>query len=219
MSLREKPRLRLLLLLTGALLTAAGLALALIQTPSSRDVAAPDPRTFAGLVVVSQERFHEEAEPPNPPRRDPAMADPVELHVPALGVRVPVTRISASGGVLVPPSDPQTVGWWSAGARPGERFGSVLITGHTVSSGGGAFDDLATLRAGDKVAVGTSKGQIRYAVSAVAVYGKESLARRAPQIFDQSVPSRLVLVACDDWNGERYLSNAVVVAEPIGRSR
>ncbi len=94
----------------------------------------------------------------------------------------------------------------------------MLITGHTVSSGGGAFDNLATLRAGDTVAVGTRKGQIRYAVSGVTVYGKASLARRAPQIFDQSVPSRLVLVTCDDWNGEIYLSNAVVVADPIRRS-
>jgi hypothetical protein len=26
---------------------------------------------------------------------------------------------------------------------------------------------------------------------------------------------RLVLVTCEDWNGEVYLSNAVVIAEPV----
>jgi LPXTG-site transpeptidase (sortase) family protein len=201
------------------MLTAAGLALALSQTPSRRDVTVLDQPRVPGLVVVSHERFREKSEARNRLRRDPAMAAPATLRVPALGVHAPVINITASDGVLVPPNDPQMLGWWSAGAQPGERTGSVLITGHTVSSGGGAFDDLATLRAGNRLTVVTSKGQIRYAVSAVTVYGKASLARRAPQIFDQSVPSRLVLVTCDDWNGERYLSNAVVVADPSRRLR
>jgi LPXTG-site transpeptidase (sortase) family protein len=214
---QEKPRPRLLLLLTGAVVTAAGVALAFSQSPSSPDDEVLDSPNVPGLVVVQQERFREDTA--SRYRPDPARGPPVALHVPALGVHVPVINISASAGVLVPPSDPQMLGWWSAGARPGGRIGSVLITGHTVSSGGGAFDDLATLRAGDTVAVGTRKGLIRYAVSGVTVYGKASLARRAPEIFDQSVPSRLVLVTCDDWNGERYLSNAVVVADPIRRPR
>jgi hypothetical protein len=42
------------------------------------------------------------------------------------------------------------------------------------------------------------------------------LAKQAAQIFDQSVPGRLVLVTCEDWNGTTYLSNAVVIAKPIG---
>lgn len=213
--LGERPRGWLLLLLTGALVTAAGVALAFSQSPVSRDVTALDSPKVPGLVVVQRERFSEETDRRSRP--DPAKGPPIALHVPALGVHAPVINISASAGVLVPPSDPQTLGWWSAGARPGQRFGSVLITGHTWSSGDGAFDHLATIRAGDRVAVATSKGMIRYAVSAVTVYRKASLARRAPQIFDQSVPSRLVLVTCDDWNGVEYLSNAVVVADPIRR--
>jgi hypothetical protein len=35
-----------------------------------------------------------------------------------------------------------------------------------------------------------------------------------PQLFSQSGPGRLVLVTCEDWNGEVYLRNRVVVATP-----
>jgi hypothetical protein len=41
------------------------------------------------------------------------------------------------------------------------------------------------------------------------------LAKRAAQLFDQSVRGRLVLVTCEDWNGTVYLSNVVVVALPM----
>ena len=52
--------------------------------------------------------------------------------------------------VLVPPADPQRVGWWGEGAAPGER-GRALVAGHTVHTGGGALDDLETLEPGDRV--------------------------------------------------------------------
>jgi len=29
------------------------------------------------------------------------------------------------------------------------------------------------------------------------------------------VPGRLVLITCEDWDGERYLSNVVVTATPV----
>jgi LPXTG-site transpeptidase (sortase) family protein len=127
-----------------------------------------------------------------------------------------VLGIRASGGQLIPPSNPRLVGWWSDGARPGAAKGSAIITGHTVHTGGGAFDNLDRLRAGDSVKVTTAKGTISYAVVAVTTYRKRALAKQAAQIFDQSVPGRLVLVTCEDWNGTTYLSNAVVIAKPIG---
>jgi LPXTG-site transpeptidase (sortase) family protein len=117
---------------------------------------------------------------------------------------------------LIPPSNPRLVGWWSDGARPGATKGSAIITGHTVHTGGGAFDNLDRLRAGDSVKVATAKRTISYAVVAVTTYRKRALAKQAAQIFDQSVPGRLVLVTCEDWNGTTYLSNAVVIAKPIG---
>lgn len=146
-------------------------------------------------------------------RAHPHRGVPEWLVIPALDVNAPVVPIDAPGGVLLPPDDPQTLGWWRDGARPGSRRGSALVTGHTVSSGGGAFDDLETLRRGDTVRVRTATGSIGYEVSRITIYRKASLADHAARVFSQTVRGRLVLVTCEDWNGSTYLSNAVVVAE------
>lgn len=149
------------------------------------------------------------------PRPRPAPGVPLRLIVPSLHVDAPVIPIGAPGGVLLPPSDPQTLGWWSAGARPGAASGGALITGHTVHTGGGAFDDLDTMKPGEVVRVRTPRGVLDYAVSQVTVYRKSTLARDAGRIFSQEVPGRLVLITCEDWNGSGYDSNAVVIATRV----
>jgi sortase (surface protein transpeptidase) len=85
-----------------------------------------------------------------------------------------------------------------------------------VHDGPGALNHLEQLRRGDRVLVRTDQGRIRYVVRAVQIFTKGAVARRAEQLFDQSVPGRLVLVTCEDWDGERYLSNVVVTAVPTG---
>ena len=155
----------------------------------------------------------ESATPRPRPRPEPGV--PVRLVVPSLAVDAPVIPITAPGGVLLPPGDPQTLGWWRDGAQPGAAYGGALITGHTVHTGGGAFDDLETMREGQSVRVRTSRGLLEYAVSSVTVYRKSTLARDAGRIFSQTVPGRLVLITCEDWNGSGYDSNAVVVADPV----
>jgi LPXTG-site transpeptidase (sortase) family protein len=140
--------------------------------------------------------------------------DPIRVSVPSLGVSARVLGIRARGGTLIPPSNPRLVGWWSDGARPGAARGSAIITGHTVHTGGGAFDDLDQLTAGDAVAVTTGRRTINYVVASVTVYRKKALAKQAARVFDQTVPGRLVLVTCEDWDGTAYLSNAVVIANP-----
>ncbi len=117
---------------------------------------------------------------------------------------------------LVPPSDPQRLGWWADGAEPGAAAGSALITGHTVHDGGGALDHLEDLVRGDRVVVRTDTGTIRYDVRRIRVYSKGALAEHATSLFSQRVPGRLVLITCEDWDGERYLSNVVVTATPAG---
>jgi sortase (surface protein transpeptidase) len=82
-----------------------------------------------------------------------------------------------------------------------------------VHTGGGAFDNLAQLQPGDTIGVTTSRGHLGYRVTTVTTYRKQALAKNATQIFDQTVPGRLVLITCEDWNGKVYLSNAVVIAQ------
>ena len=147
------------------------------------------------------------------PVRDPATARPTRLVVPRLRVDAPVFPIGVTDGILLPPNDPQTLGWWDAGAKPGAVRGGALITGHTVHTGGGAFDDLETLHKGDAVRVRTVRGTIDYTVSGVTIYRKGRLARDAQRVFSQTGPGRLVLITCEDWNGTGYDSNAIVFAE------
>lgn len=134
--------------------------------------------------------------------------------IPALAVSAPVVPISAPGGSLVPPSSPSVIGWWSGGARPSARTGTAVLTGHTVHTGGGAFDDLNLLAPGERVRIDRGHRADRYVVTSVRIYRKASLANHAASVFDQSVTGRLALVTCEDWNGGEYLSNVVVLAEP-----
>lgn len=135
--------------------------------------------------------------------------------IPALRVQAEVVPVEAPNDTLVPPTDPQQLGWWADGARPGAKRGSALVTGHTVHGGGGALNHLEDLTRGDRVVVRTDRGRIVYRVAQVRVYSKGRLAQDAEQIFSQAVPGRLVLITCEEWDGSQYLSNVVVTAQPL----
>lgn len=145
-----------------------------------------------------------------------AAGRPLEVWVPRLKVRSPVVAISGQSGTLLPPDDAQILGWWQEGRGAGAENGSAVVTGHTVSTGGGAFDNLQKLVTGDRLRVRTAAGWITYAVERSKVYSVEQLAENAEDIFDRDGESRLVLITCSDFNGEVYLSNAVVFATAVG---
>jgi LPXTG-site transpeptidase (sortase) family protein len=207
---------------TTRVLLTAGLVLVVVgglawwfQAPAPSPVSAtdPTPAPASGTAPPGQEVV-EPVTLPRAKRVETEPGAPERLVVPALDIAAPVVPIAAPGGVLTPPSDPQTLGWWADGARPGAAQGSALVTGHTVHSGGGAMDDLEQLVTGDRVWMETDRGRIGYDVRRVSVLGKGELALRAEEIFDQEVPGRLVLITCEDWNGVEYLSNVVVTATP-----
>jgi hypothetical protein len=125
-------------------------------------------------------------------------------------IDAPVVELELTGTELVPPADPEVLGWW--GRPAGAKHGTTLLTGHTVHTGGGELDDLEDIPVGT---VGSLSG-VRYVVQAVLVIPKSALARRAPSLFCQDGPHRLVLVTCEDYDpatGE-YASNVVVTMKP-----
>jgi LPXTG-site transpeptidase (sortase) family protein len=140
--------------------------------------------------------------------------DGQRLRIPSLGIDAPVLPIPAEGSSLVPPSDPQTVGWWSDGARPGADRGTAILTGHTVSTGGGVFDDLEHMRPGQHVQILSPSQRLSLEVNSVTTYHKTRLAERSAEVFDQTTQGRVALVTCEDWNGAEYRSNVVVIATP-----
>lgn len=184
------------------------------RTLTPQTAAAPVPSAVSSSESPPSQVIVEAVPPPQEQRVETEPGAPERLEVPALGIDAPIVPIGAPGGVLTPPSDPLTLGWWADGAKPGAEFGSALVTGHTVSVGGGAMDDLEQLESGDRVWMGTDRGRIGYDVRTVVVLGKGELAERAQQLFDQEVTGRLVLITCEDWNGVEYLSNVVVTATP-----
>jgi LPXTG-site transpeptidase (sortase) family protein len=144
-----------------------------------------------------------------------AAGRPRQVVVPRLQVDSQVVPISGQSGSLLPPSDPQILGWWQEGRPVGSQHGSAVITGHTVHTGGGALDHLGELVVGDSVRVRTDAGWIRYVVQQTRIYSTAELARDAENVFRLGGTGRLVLITCDDWNGQSYDSNAVVVAAPV----
>ena len=197
----------------GLLLVLAG-ATVLLGSNGSRAGSGPVPASDETEAAPSYEvepitRIQQDASTP-----DPAAGRPTRIVVGGLGVDAPVVPIDLDGATLLPPADPQVIGWWSGGAKPGALHGAAVLTGHTVHTGGGAFDHLDTVRPGEPVSVRTALGTVRYQVEAITVYRRASLARHAARVFGQHGPGRLVLVTCDDWNGREYLSNAVVLATP-----
>ena len=139
---------------------------------------------------------------------------PEVVVVPALGVRALVSPIDSEDGALTPPTDPQRLGWWTGGARPGAGTGAAVFTGHTVHTGGGALDDLEDLVRGDRVLVQSGARQVAYDVSSVRVMSRDELAQESTRVFARSGPGRLVLITCEDWDGTSYRSNVVVTARP-----
>ena len=150
------------------------------------------------------------------PRMAPAVpGSPRRIVVPALSVAAEVDPIRTRDRTLIPPTDPQRIGWWADGARPGDTTGTALLTGHTVNAGGGALDDLEDLAAGDRVEVSTRRGTIAYRVASVQTLSREEVATRHRELFDQGGEARLVLVTCEDWDGQAYQSSVVVTATPV----
>jgi LPXTG-site transpeptidase (sortase) family protein len=196
-------------------LVAAGLGI--VGWSASRGGSEADPGATSGPEVRDPDPTPAGSQRPvtiRPEWPAEAMAAPTHVVIPSLGVDAPIIPIGVVDGILIPPADPQTLGWWSDGALPGAVRGGALVTGHTVHTGGGQLDDLEQVRRGDAVRIRTAKGVIRYAVTQVRIYRKATLARDAQEVFSQTGPGRLVLITCEDWDGSKYLSNVVVYAEP-----
>jgi LPXTG-site transpeptidase (sortase) family protein len=170
---------------------------------------APPTDAFVGPVGVSTK-----AGPYDGVRLESA-GPPREVVVQRLHVDSTVVPISGQSGTLLPPSDPQVLGWWQEGKPVGAQYGTAVVTGHTVHTGGGALDNLDRLVVGDTVRVRTDRGWITYTVQRNRIYSKDALARDAETLFRQGGTGRLLLITCDDWNGSFYESNAVVVAVPV----
>lgn len=121
---------------------------------------------------------------------------PSHLRIPSIGVDAVVERIglTATKAVEVPKGHGH-VGWYTLGARPGNR-GTAVIDGHFArkTSGWAVFNDLYKLRKGDAVSIQDSNGNtINFVVQSSRVY---DLNARPSEVYVSSSGSHLNLVTC-----------------------
>jgi hypothetical protein len=147
-----------------------------------------------------------------------AVGSPAAIRIRAVGIHAPIRPVGvATDGQLALPPDPDVVGWYRHGPRPGAGRGGAVLASHvdTLEEGLGVFARLTAVRRGDAVLVTTRDGHRRtYRVSAVRRYDKQSLPAR---LFARTGPERLHLITCGgEFDADRggYQQNLVVTALP-----
>ncbi len=146
------------------------------------------------------------------------VAVPVELTIPAIGVRTSLIRLGLTrAGALQVPSSFTVAGWYDGSPRPGAT-GSAIIAGHIDSVAGPAvFYRLAGLRPGDRAYVRRADGTLAaFRVTAVRTYPKDRFP--AADVYGPAAGPQLRLITCGgtfDPAARSYLSNVVVYAVAI----
>jgi hypothetical protein len=153
-----------------------------------------------------------------PLERPGAVSRPLEVEVPAIGVRAAVIELGLDArGRLEVPSDPEVAGWWTGGPEPGAP-GPAVIAGHVDSvRGPGVFFRLADLARGDRIVVRGEDGTVaRFAVDRIERWPKDGFPTDA--VYRQADGAELRLITCGgtfDREALRYLDNVIVFARAV----
>ena len=145
---------------------------------------------------------------------------PTRVTIQSLGIDAPVLAagINVAKGELDASPNIHRTSWWSDGAAPGAKIGTVLIAGHVDSAalGPGAFYRLKEARVGDRITVTSRSGARRtYRVVSIRTMPKAQL---PADVYSTRGPHRLALVTCGGpFNEARghYRDNVVVIAVPV----
>ena len=149
------------------------------------------------------------------PRKFTAVAAPVRVRIPSIGVRSTLERLGkAEDGTVEVPRRYDRAGWYTGGFRPGQPGPAVLL-GHVDSKKAPAvFYDLRTLEPGAVVLVDRADGTTaRFRVTGVEQYRKT----RFPSdlVYFPTLEPSLRLVTCGgsfDTTSGHYRDNVIVLA-------
>lgn len=183
------------------------------QEPTSSSTSGSEPAaTPSATSAPSQdpEAGRAEAAPDAP-------AVPVALAVPSLGLSEELIDLGITeGGSLEVPEDPDRVGWFTGGGRPG-GVGPTVIVGHVDSTDGPAvFARLPELRPGDEVVVDSADGvRTTYVVDEARDVPQQPFPTE--EVFGVTPEDTLRLITCTgpyDREVGRYTENRIVTATP-----
>ncbi len=159
------------------------------------------------------------AEPTEAPE---AVAEPVSVAIPAIGVTSDLMRLGLNddGTVQVPPLDADDrAGWYERGPAPG-AVGPAVLLGHVDSAqyGPGVFFDLGALQPGDVVEVARADGSVaEFAVDRVETHPKDEFP--TIDVYGNTDDAQLRLITCGgDFNSSArsYEDNVIVFATLTG---
>jgi hypothetical protein len=155
------------------------------------------------------------AAPPQDGSDPRAIAAPVALIIPAIGVQTRLIRLGrTASGALQVPGTTSVAGWYTGSPRPG-ALGAAVIAGHVDSyTGPGVFFRLRLLRPRDLILVRRTDGSLAaFRVVAVQVYAKSRFPTAA--VYGPAPVAELRVVTCGgtfDYATGHYLSNVIVFA-------
>jgi sortase (surface protein transpeptidase) len=144
-----------------------------------------------------------------------AVARPVRVRIPAIGVDSRIVDIGVDGtGALVPPDTTDVTGWFTAGPLPGAT-GPALLAGHVDSRAGpGVFFRLREVRAGDVVTVDRADhSSVSFVVDSTARVAKAAFPTEL--VYSPRPVAMLRLVTCGgsfDPSVRSYRDNIIVNA-------
>lgn len=220
-----RPRVRhlLVLVVAGIALVGSGLSVALgAPRADAPDIGPPPAAATASQPVVPEPEPPLRSSAPRAPA-DPSLSPvaapaPGAISLPATPDPVPLVPVGVlESGALQLPERPSVLGWYAAGAVPGDPTGTAVIAGHIDSAefGAGPLEALLELELGASIVVtDAAGGNHAYSVTSRTSYPKSAL---PPEVFRVDGPPRLALVTCggafDERTG-RYADNVVVLAAP-----
>lgn len=145
-------------------------------------------------------------------------AIPIRLKIPKLNVDAAVEQMGLTpNGDMEAPNNPKNVGWYKFGPYPGEN-GNAVIDGHYGIWQNGersVFDDLKTLKIGDKLIIENNNDTtITFVVRDFKTYGKDADTSEVFKSNDNK--AHLNLITCDgSWEAatKSYTNRFVVFAD------
>ncbi|WP_300610962.1 class F sortase [Trebonia sp.] len=200
----------------AGLLVIAGGTAGLLLTRHSTAAMRPPPLGVAALPAPTGPVV---APPPQVLEKPaPAVARPVLLTIPLIGVRTKLITLGlTAGGELQVPSTTTVAGWYTGSPRPG-AIGPAIIVGHIDSlTGPGVFFRLSELQPGDRVYVRRADGTtVEFRVTAVQTYLKDQFPTAT--VYGPAPYPELRLITCGgafDYATGHYLSNVVVYTTEV----